>query len=173
MTVPGMPDFFQGTEFWDFSLVDPDNRRPVDYSQRIALLEKLDLRGPNELLKHWQDGGIKMRATHALLHCRQAFPELFTLGEYTPLQPEGIHAERIVAFMRSYKSVKLVVIAPRSLGMADTDFLGKTWQDTRLSLPESDGWRNILIDRAVTPCDGGISLDLALAEWPVSVLISL
>ena len=108
ITAPGVPDFYQGTEVWDFSLVDPDNRRPVDFSIRAALLtglqERIAAGSPaavtRDLLAHWEDGRVKMYAIHRALHCRRRSPELFQAGDYVPLRTGGAGGDHLVAFAR-------------------------------------------------------------------------
>ncbi len=117
LTSPGVPDIYQGCEFWDFSLVDPDNRRPVDYAQRGAALETMRARVERgesaalaaELLACWQDGRVKAYVTWRLLHLRRERPRAFLGGAYVPLETTGTHAERLVAYARD----EVVVVAPR------------------------------------------------------------
>ena len=111
LTLPGVPDFFQGTELWDFSLVDPDNRRPVDFARRGELLGD-DADWP-ALAETWRDGRIKMRLMRALLRARHDFPALFHDGGYEPLRFEGDDARHAVGFARSHKRQRLIVIARR------------------------------------------------------------
>ena len=94
MTVPGMPDFFQGSDFWDFSLVDPDNRRPVDYDMRRAALA--DHADWADLLQTWRDGRIKQAVIRKILGLRRQVPDLFARGDYTPLEVTGGLEERVV-----------------------------------------------------------------------------
>ena len=111
MTTPGIPDLYQGTEFWDFSLVDPDNRREVDFARRIdALTEPADQR---QLIEHWRDGRIKQWLITTVLSVRYARADLFARGDYQPLQVEGDHAEQVLAFARSQGGDYLVVLVPR------------------------------------------------------------
>lgn len=111
MTVPGMPDFFQGTEFWDFSLVDPDNRRPVDYGSRAeALAANAE---PAACLTSWRDGRIKQAIIHRLLSLRRKVPDLFAHGDYSPLSVRGPMEQRTIAFTRSYGRSVLIVVVPR------------------------------------------------------------
>jgi len=111
LTVPGMPDFYQGTELWDFSLVDPDNRRPVDYDARRAALAK-DQR-PETLLPAWRDGRIKPWMIRTTLRLRSVMPELFSRGDYIPLSVKGPLEAHIVAFARTHARSAMLVIAPR------------------------------------------------------------
>ena len=105
--LPGAPDFYQGSEFWDFSLVDPDNRHAVDF---LARQHALTADAPNwdTLASQWQDGRIKLTLTHALLRLRQRFADLFANGTYEPLQVSGPQAGHIVSFARSWKNQRLV-----------------------------------------------------------------
>ncbi|MCD6034233.1 MAG: malto-oligosyltrehalose synthase, partial [Thermomicrobiales bacterium] len=105
LTAPGVPDIYQGTELWDQSLVDPDNRRPVDYRQRTRLLRGLQRGRPGrrlaaDLLETKADGRIKLYLTSRALACRATFPDLFARGAYIPLAAEGAAADHVVAFAR-------------------------------------------------------------------------
>jgi malto-oligosyltrehalose synthase len=111
MTVPGMPDFFQGTDFWDFSLVDPDNRRPVDYALRRVALDAVVQ--PPECESSWRDGRIKQAVIHKLLNLRRRMPDLFASGDYNPLPVKGGLEQRIVAFARSLGRSIVIVVVPR------------------------------------------------------------
>jgi (1->4)-alpha-D-glucan 1-alpha-D-glucosylmutase len=109
--LPGVPDFYQGTENWDFSLVDPDNRRPVDFAARTR-----DLAANTEwpaLVAHWQDGRIKLALTHALLGLRQDHAELFRSGGYEPVTVSGAQAGHVIAFVRTKGRERLVVAIGR------------------------------------------------------------
>jgi len=111
LTLPGVPDFFQGTELWDFSLVDPDNRRPVDFDLRRGMLNKTE--SWPELVEHWRDGRIKAALMRRLLEIRRQFPALFRDGDYAPLSFEGSDADRVIGFARSHKRQRLVVAVGR------------------------------------------------------------
>jgi (1->4)-alpha-D-glucan 1-alpha-D-glucosylmutase len=116
---PGVPDFYQGTELWDLSLVDPDNRRPVDFELRRKMLD--ELRGSSlsrvdlarELYRTWRDGRIKLFLTHAALELRKKHPDVFAGGGYLPLLPSGSRASNLVAFARAGTEETAVVVAPR------------------------------------------------------------
>ena len=95
-----MPDIYQGNEIWDYSLVDPDNRRPVDYDLRRKLLCGLKNATARELLGNWPDGRIKLMVTQRLLHLRRAHAEFFRQSSYIPLQTSGAFADCVVAFTR-------------------------------------------------------------------------
>jgi (1->4)-alpha-D-glucan 1-alpha-D-glucosylmutase len=110
--LPGVPDFYQGTEFWDLSLVDPDNRRPVDFERRRRELAQAPPPWP-ELAAQWQDGRIKLALTRQLLRLRHRFADVFQRGSYEPLPVAGPHAEHVIAFARSWKRQRLVVALGR------------------------------------------------------------
>lgn len=99
-TMPGVPDFYQGTEFWDLSLVDPDNRRPVDFAARAAALPALENPDWADLAQHWPDGRIKLAWTRRLLKQRAELAELFAHGDYQPLSVSGPHRDHVIAFAR-------------------------------------------------------------------------
>jgi (1->4)-alpha-D-glucan 1-alpha-D-glucosylmutase len=109
-TAPGTPDMYQGTEFWDFSMVDPDNRRPVDYAARIAAIED-DAEWP-ELARNWCDGRIKQRLAAHLLRLRAADPELFAEGGYQCLRVEGPRQGHVLAFARRRAARSAVIAVP-------------------------------------------------------------
>jgi (1->4)-alpha-D-glucan 1-alpha-D-glucosylmutase len=141
LTAPGVTDIYQGTEFWDLSLVDPDNRRPVDFAARSAALSGTDASSWDELLADWPSGRLKMRLLRAGLAFRRKHPELFSAGEYLPLETVGEHAERIVTFARRLEHERLIVVATRLpfalLCDADRPLVPpKRWGDTRIMLPE-------------------------------------
>jgi malto-oligosyltrehalose synthase len=111
LTVPGMPDFFQGTDFWDFSLVDPDNRRPVDYQARRQVLEARE--SPTRAQRSWRDGRVKQALIHAVLDLRNRAPALFARGDYIPLGVTGGLQDHIIAFARTHGESAVIVVAPR------------------------------------------------------------
>ena len=107
LTAPGLPDFYQGSELWDFSLVEPDNRRPVDYAQRAALLESKE-----DGLGHWHDGAVKQQLIARVLAARAAMPPLFTQGRYLPLAVVGEGDENHLAFAREWRGRRALVVVP-------------------------------------------------------------
>ncbi|NPV20697.1 malto-oligosyltrehalose synthase [Bradyrhizobium aeschynomenes] len=113
-TMPGVPDFYQGTEFWDLSMVDPDNRRPVDFAARESALR--DNESPNwtNLVEHWPDGRIKLAWTRHLLKLRSELADVFTDGSYEPLEVTGRHADHIVAFARRRGREAAIVVVGRN-----------------------------------------------------------
>lgn len=153
---PGTPDLYQGSELWDFSLVDPDNRRPVDFRRRAALLRELEgrLRGDRgpllrDLWANWRDGRIKLLATRAALGLRRSRPALFARGLYLPLRVDGARAGHVVAFARVRGREWAVAAAGRwftRLGEPGTPPAGRTWGGTALLLPRGAPrrWRDAL-----------------------------
>jgi malto-oligosyltrehalose synthase len=134
LTLPGVPDLYQGTEFWDFSLVDPDNRRPVDFGARTnALTEGADLA---LLLAEWSDGRVKQALIARLLGFRQRHAALFADGDYEPLAPSGAQAEHLIAFSRRRRGEALIVVVPRLTAGLDAG-IGPVWQGTRMALPQA------------------------------------
>ncbi len=124
--LPGIPDFYQGTEFWDLALVDPDNRRPVDFAAR---LKELDGSQPNwtALVAQWADGRIKFAALRELLRVRQNYAGLFANGTYEPIAVTGPHASHVVAFTRTWKREQILVAVVRHFASL-TDG-GQRWPD--------------------------------------------
>jgi (1->4)-alpha-D-glucan 1-alpha-D-glucosylmutase len=183
---PGVPDFYQGTELWDLSLVDPDNRRPVDFARRrstLAVLEPLltagappaeRSRGWRDLLERWPDGGIKLALTAAALRWRRRRADLFLRGDYLPLEAHGRRAENVVAFARLHGESAIVAIAPRlvtSLSADGAPPLGRdAWEDTAIALPggvPSGPYRCVLSGQTVA---SALELGEILHSLPVALL---
>ncbi|MEX1826687.1 malto-oligosyltrehalose synthase [Luteibacter sp. CQ10] len=146
LTMPGVPDLYQGTDGWDFSLVDPDNRRPVDFGRRSESLA----RGlsPTEALATWRDGTVKQAVIRELLCLRKGHPELFARGDYRPLAAEGPAAGRVLAFVREYRGRRLLVtvgrhLAPWLAGEAMPSVPAGRWAGTTLRVPEGE-WKGVL-----------------------------
>ncbi|RMD71099.1 MAG: malto-oligosyltrehalose synthase, partial [Gammaproteobacteria bacterium] len=139
LTAPGVPDIYQGDELWNFSLVDPDNRRPVDYSLRRRLLEEIREAAPAALLGNLEDGRIKLFVIWKTLSLRAQDPLLFQEGDYLPLHAEGAKADHLCAFARRRGDRWCIAAVPRwtarLLGREDLP-LGEVWEDTALILPE-------------------------------------
>jgi (1->4)-alpha-D-glucan 1-alpha-D-glucosylmutase len=166
-TSPGVPDFYRGTEFWDLSLTDPDNRRPVDFSLRMDALR--DLQGqPNvqELLNHWPDGRLKMYLTQKLLHFRREHSELFLQGEYIPLRVKGALSNHVVAFARRLHQQWCIVAVGRLYAS-----LAEGWHDTEIELPAEapSSWRNVFTGAEVASPDCSV----LFKDLPVAVLAFL
>jgi (1->4)-alpha-D-glucan 1-alpha-D-glucosylmutase len=172
LTVPGVPDIYQGNEIWDFSLVDPDNRRPVDYKRRRQMLDSLSGVPPEELLKNWPDGRIKLFLTQRLLCFRREHAALFQQGDYLPLQVSGSFAECCIAFMRKHEGEWIAVVLPRLSSRVGFPPIGEKWKDTIVALPESlsrGGAKEIFTDRELRSQDGTIHLSEAMSILPFLV----
>ena len=189
ITAPGVPDFYQGTELWDLSLVDPDNRRPVDFAARERALTDLEahLRAGHldalvdELLARWPDGRVKLYTIHRALTGRRAHPALFQQGAYVPLQAVGSHAAHVCAFARQMGTESVVVVVPRLMAAltghgSRLPLGGEVWADTRVLLsPELAGPRiHAFTGEAVAPAGraGEVALPVAglLDLFPVALL---
>ena len=178
MTCPGVPDLYQGTELWDFSLVDPDNRRPVDFGQRSAWLADTP---PSEQLGNWRDGRVKLGIVHRALTLRSVSPALFLQGSYIPLTVDGPRARHAIAFARQHGDAYAIVIATRlatSLLSDDSDLPlvdPQAWEDTSILLPPALAGRALFdcTSPAAPKADGAGRLFLsdALSALPVALLV--
>jgi (1->4)-alpha-D-glucan 1-alpha-D-glucosylmutase len=173
-TVPGVPDCYQGTEFWDLSLVDPDNRRPVDYGARIEALH--DEASPIELLSRWQDGHIKQAVIATLLNVRRQVPKLFSHGMYVPLGTNGPSAKNVLAFARQTQDSTVIVAVPLHCAR-ECDLLplpqATFWADTSIELPSclrESRWTN-LFDCGSTNQSDALNCCELFRHFPVAVLI--
>jgi (1->4)-alpha-D-glucan 1-alpha-D-glucosylmutase len=193
IAAPGVADFYQGMELWDFSLVDPDNRRPVDYEWRENLLEELKAKVAaagarqaalaRELVDSMEDGRIKLLVTYQGLQCRREHPGLFTRGEYVPIAALGVRAENVFAFGRRLEDRWALAAVPRLASRLISDGspapLGaEAWQESVLVVPAGPlprRWRNIFTGEIhdVVQQQGQDVLPLAnvLANFPVALLI--
>jgi (1->4)-alpha-D-glucan 1-alpha-D-glucosylmutase len=124
-TMPGVPDFYQGTEFWDLSLVDPDNRRPVDFAERIAVLAKMETPDWDSLVQDWPNGHLKLAWTRQLLKLRTEFAEVFTHGDYQPLEVMGPHRDHVIAFARRHGRDAVITAVAKSLAPLSQG--GRAW----------------------------------------------
>jgi (1->4)-alpha-D-glucan 1-alpha-D-glucosylmutase len=184
LTCPGVPDIYQGNELWDFSLVDPDNRRPVDYDRLRKIFEGLkkwgnapDPSSIDGLMKTPEDGRIKSYLIWRTLCLRQQHPELFQKGEYLPLVVAGARGDHVVAFARKFEGTCVVVIVPRLISGLLNDFdlppAGpQIWEDTHVRLPDSGGkhWRNVFTGE-VEDWETQTSVSKVLAEFPVALCL--
>jgi (1->4)-alpha-D-glucan 1-alpha-D-glucosylmutase len=114
-TIPGVPDFYQGTEFWDLSLVDPDNRRPVDFAARASTLASVDAPDWEDLVQNWHNGHLKLAWTRHLLKLRTEFADVFAHGDYEPLRVSGPHRDHVIAFARRRGRDALITAVAKSL----------------------------------------------------------
>lgn len=184
LTAPGVPDFYQGMELWDLSLVDPDNRRPVDYEQRFKALKNIQERWQKQptallkdLLKNRANGYIKLFLTLRGLAARNYFRNVFRSGSYLPLTVTGDRADHVIAFARHKGEHTVVTIVPRFL----TSLISPTslplskavWGNTTLELPNGDqaDWKDWITDQPITLSEQPLIGDL-LAQFPVALLVS-
>jgi len=169
LTSPGVPDFYQGSELWDLSLVDPDNRRPVDYALRRLRLDEIASAVPRDLLEHWRDGRIKLFVIHRLLALRRDQSRLFREGGYVPVTSTGTLADSVVAFARQREDQAVMVIAPRHIGGHGFPPIGEVWSGTHCMSPAGiSAWRDIFTGRVFA--GGLLHLPDLLATLPVAVL---
>ena len=193
-TTPGVPDLFQGTELWDFSLVDPDNRRPVDYNLRRQLLNTLQshlkaardnrLALAQELLQTWEDGRIKLYVTQQTLTYRRQHPDLFRAAEYVPVEVIGRRQKHLCVFARLHRQQTVIVVAPRLLTQVISDPtelpLGDdVWSKTWLVLPSDSSehaYWNLFTGERILPHhhEGSwcLALGEVLAHFPVALLVN-
>ena len=176
LTSPGVPDIYQGNEIWDYSLVDPDNRRPVDYRPRREMLEALSASTSDELMQNWPDGRIKMFLTQRLLQFRREHVDLFQRGDYLPLAATGTFAECCVSFARRLGDQWIVVIAPRLSSRIGFPPIAEQWKDTTLEFPETlslEHAHNLFTCRKLHHESRRISLADALPILPFTVMTNL
>jgi (1->4)-alpha-D-glucan 1-alpha-D-glucosylmutase len=193
ITAPGVPDFYQGTELWDFSLVDPDNRRPVDYTRRRALLNDLDsalvsadraefvatLLDLSWAGKAGRAGGaggagnddrLKLFTVATALRCRRRHQALFTSGDYTPLSIDGPRRDHVFAFLRSRGNEHVLTAVPRLVAMlvpdAQPPFGERVWGDTRIVIPRiaAQGFHDVFLDRCISIQQSGGRPSLLASE---------
>ena len=188
LTCPGVPDFYQGTELWDFSLVDPDNRRPVDFALREQLLDELDEEleegGSPELLSRLiesrHDGSLKLFVIRQLLKHRRCYPDVHAHGSYAPLATSGHWQDHICAFGRAGGDYRIITVVPRFLTqlLPQDDVLRPhlvDWEDTAVTLPREftrSDYRNVLTGELVhfDQADGNVPVSMILGDFPLAVL---
>ncbi|MGA2869474.1 MAG: malto-oligosyltrehalose synthase, partial [Verrucomicrobiota bacterium] len=158
LTAPGVPDIYQGCELWDFSLVDPDNRRPVDFALRQRLMLEAKNFSCDQIWKHRSEGLPKLRVIRSVLNLRARRPELFA-GGYQPLPAKGAAAEHLVSFLRGES---LITVVPRFLIKLKND-----WQDTLLPLPPGN-WHHEFTGEKFSKA---IQADRLFQKFPVALLI--
>lgn len=194
LTCPGVPDIYQGTELWDFSLVDPDNRRPVDFTNRqrrlVSTIQWAATDGDREkvareLIATRHDGRIKMFVIRQVLNHRRSHPELFATGSYLPLEPIGSRKEHLCAFARTSDEQTVIVVAPRLVttlvaNSSDPPIGPDVWQDTWLPLPNETVGRRFLnvltggtLDVSQQESNFGLPLSSVLSSFPVALLEKL
>jgi len=193
-SAPGVPDIYQGNEVWQFCLVDPDNRSPVDYDQRKSMLADLkelaDVEAPLLTSRAWSlaqnmgDGRIKMYVTWRCLTLRREFPDLFAHGDYGPLKVQGLRKDHLCAFGRRHGGRILVAVAPRLCGrlLKDTGALlplgREAWGDAAVKIPARGAgvpFRNVFTGERIEAAETrepSIAVGALLAHFPVALLVS-
>jgi (1->4)-alpha-D-glucan 1-alpha-D-glucosylmutase len=167
-TTPGVPDFYQGTEVWDFSLVDPDNRRPVDYAARRSLLDGIESASPSELLEDWRSGRIKLALIRAMLRFRRENAEFFRNADYTPLAVTGQYKRSIIAFSRRHANREIVVVVPRLCAEFATFPIGEVWGDTAVT--HAQGGTDLLTHRDHSASNSHLRISELFAMLPFAIL---
>lgn len=186
---PGVADVYQGCELWDFSMVDPDNRRPVDYDARARMIQEWDAgiasgRPAAELAAEsfagFESGQVKLHVVRTVLNHRRQNPDLYLRGSYRPVDASGTHKDRVVAFQRGLADRNVVVVAPRLVAplMGDdgsTPPLGDVWGDTDVAVPDtpSGRWRDLLTGRVIPSVRGADRRALQLSELFVHLPVAL
>ncbi len=176
-TSPGVPDLYQGTEFWDFSMVDPDNRRPVDFTARAEAMESPA--SPEALMSNWRDGRVKLAILRRALALRARLPDLFAKGSYTAMKLEGPAESHCVAYYREHDNHRVITLATRLPATLGSDLLPSVaaagWGGTHVLLPRS--WHGKTLKSALTestvgevPTNGRLRLDAVLTYLPVALL---
>ncbi len=184
ITAPGVPDFYQGAELWDLSLVDPDNRRPVDFEQRVSFLKDIKDRATKdvlgliaELLSTKEDGRIKLFLIAKVLEARKQNLEVFQQGNYLPLEVTGKFKENVVAFARQFGDRVAIAVAPRFLtGLIEPGeypLKEAVWADTRINLPQEmpSAWKDAITAQTMNS-DRTVLVGDILKDFPVALLIS-
>ncbi|HBE30409.1 MAG TPA: malto-oligosyltrehalose synthase, partial [Cyanobacteria bacterium UBA11368] len=181
-TSPGVPDTYQGTELWDLSMVDPDNRRPVNYERRIEYLKEIQEKAEtdihqllDELLSNQEDGRIKLFLTHKVLQARKENLAVFQKGDYQPLDVVGKYRDCVVAFARSFEDKMAIAVCSRfftTLVKPGELPLGEVWADTKLLMPQGVQytWRDAITNQTVSGGDR-VAIAQILQHFPVALLI--
>ena len=183
ITSPGVPDFYQGTELWDLSLVDPDNRRPVDFEKRLAMLASIREQEDShigrliqDLLGTREDGRIKLFLIYRALKARRCHQEIFREGAYVPLESAGRFTSHVIAFARRFHQQWAIVIAPRFLSHLVQEgafpLRKQVWQDTEVIMPDFGPveWRNVITGEVLSE-GGALSVGDVLQSFPVALLM--
>ena len=187
--MPGVPDIYQGNELWEFNLVDPDNRRAVNYEVRRETLQQFselqDKGGDqvtafiNELANNMDDGRIKLYVTWKTLSLRKQIPEVFHRGEYIPLETAGERAKHLFAFARRHQAKTLLIAVPRLSsqllqGASRMPCGEEVWQDTTIEIPgDALSFRNLLTGELLSPNEqGGFFAKHLFRNFPFALLVS-
>lgn len=186
LTCVGVPDFYQGTDLWDLNLVDPDNRRPVDFQKRISFLREIkekiqqdSLKLINELLLNKEDGKIKLFLIYRVLQARKKRFALFQEGSYIPLEVHGKFKDNVIIFMRKYEQQYAIVIAPRFytalIKEGELPVGEQVWSDTYIILPKEAPftWGDVITGQPVAGNDNKLFIGKTLIHFPVSLLLKI
>jgi (1->4)-alpha-D-glucan 1-alpha-D-glucosylmutase len=177
LTVPGVPDIYQGAELWDFALVDPDNRRPVDFDRRRDMLCRIGHDGPHlrkadysALMRNWHDGAIKLRLIANVLEMRKNHPKLFQKGSYEPIEADGQGADRVCAFVRRHNGTALLIAGLR-FPLRGMEGIAKT----TIPLPtgvELRCWNSLFDARTPHTSNGAIAATKLFHTIPIAAWIA-
>jgi (1->4)-alpha-D-glucan 1-alpha-D-glucosylmutase len=189
IAAPGLPDFYQGTEVWNFSLADPDNRRLVDYDRLQELLAKVraaESEDPSALVDRLvadsADGGLKLYVTRSALRFRREHRELFVRGSYVPLRAGGEKNKHVIAFARSFRGTTVLVLAGRFFAQleAQAPVGAETWGDAEVALRKrlsAGPYRDVFTGKIISPVqrDGEVVLPVseAFAHLPIAMLVNV
>lgn len=174
--LPGVPDFYQGNELWRFDLVDPDNRRPIDFKHRVRLLAQWT--NWHDLQINWTDGRIKLFLIQALLNFRGKYPSLFSEGDYIPLTVKGARASNLIAFLRKHKHQKLLVVVPRwytqLIALNKLNIPAQKWEDTHINLEKYGDlqWQSIITGEIISLQKNRVSIKDVFKEFTLNAFIN-
>ncbi len=178
LTSPGTPDIYQGDELWNYALVDPDNRRQVDYDVRHAMLSDIataSRRAGDGSAADLHDNHLKLLVVHRLLELRRQDAELFTHGQYRPLAVHGARSEHVIAFARSQGGRHAITVVPRVVcGLAGSS-AAEWWGDTKVELPAdacTERWKAAILHEDLDPMDGATGVASLLSKLPVMVMVN-
>lgn len=162
MTSPGVPDFYQGCDLWDLRLVDPDNRGPVDFNHRATVLDEIEKRSKQDLLRlvreldqNWGDGRIKLYLIWRILNLRRTYPRVFLDGQFVPMKPIGKRANNLVAYARRKRDIWIMTVVPRWMARSQTPPTlprsQRFWVGSHIVLPPNapQSWMNVLTGETV------------------------
>jgi (1->4)-alpha-D-glucan 1-alpha-D-glucosylmutase len=184
ITAPGIPDIYQGCELWDLSMVDPDNRRPVDFESRKNMLHALETSDKNgrkntlkSILDNWTDASIKLFVTWQALQFRKTHQQLFTEGNYVALESSYTEQAQVLAYARQFENNWCLVLFPLNVANLSVAYelpLGQSaWKGNTVALPENapEKWKNIFTNELVTGKDN-LQLAEVFSTFPVAILTS-
>ena len=178
MTSPGIPDFYRGSEIWNLCMVDPDNRRAIDFSRTKRVLKEISESNPDDViiegLRNPTEGKLKMLVISKVLRFRNLDPDLFSEGEYVPLEVDGERREKLISFMRKMGGREILVAAPLHIAsflLEGVKPVGKVWEDTGICLPEDEmkEWKCIFTGKRVYT-RGVLNVDDAFEKLPLCLL---